>query len=78
MLDPLLVALWQATTAERRGLAKNAPGPAWSSRGPLSLLSVPVLIFMIVCRSCSFKNDPSTIADQNLSINHRQSCSVYQ
>ena len=33
MLDPLLVALWQATTAERRGLAKSAPGPVRS--GPV-------------------------------------------
>ena len=32
MLDPLLVALWQATTAERHGLAKSAPGPVGSGR----------------------------------------------
>ena len=47
MLDPLLVALWQATTAERRGLAKSAPGrvgsgPVGSGQGPVSLLSVHI------------------------------------
>ena len=38
MLDPLLVALRQATTAERRGLAKSAPGRVGS--GPVGVQSL--------------------------------------
>ena len=50
MLDPLLVALWQATTAERRGLAKSAPGPVGSGlvgsgRGPVSLSSPSIFLY---------------------------------
>ena len=33
MLDPLMVALWQATMAERRGQTKSAPGLVRSGSG---------------------------------------------
>lgn len=45
MVDPLLVALWQATMAERRGLAKSAPAQVGSGQvGVRSLFSLSTFL----------------------------------
>ena len=79
MLDPLMVALWQATMAERRGQTKSAPG-----RGPVGVRSLfslcPFLYLrMFVARALlktihqpsPIKICPSTIANHVLFINDR-------